>query len=108
MGMPVFPTLAAAVVAVADAEAPVVIDLTIPQPCAEANDAAISGEIVVCAEVERQSLYRLRNADRQNDRTLPKAEFALQDGVSLAVETENADLGMARAQRALVRLKFKF
>lgn len=106
--MPVFVTLAAAGVAAAGAETPVVIDLLVPQPCAQADDSAISGEIVVCAEVDRQSLYRLRNADRQDDGSPPKAEFEIRDGVAVVVETESADLGMARAQRALVRLKVKF
>lgn len=106
--MPVLPILAAAGVALADAEAPVVIDILVPQPCEQVDENRISGEIVVCAEADRQSLYRLRNAERQDDRPLPKAEFEIKDGVAVAVETESADLGMARAQRALVRLKIKF
>jgi len=106
--MPVFLTLAVTSVAAAGAEAPVVIDILVPQPCAQVDENRISGEIVVCAEADRQSLHRLRNADRQDDRPPPKAEFELKDGVAVAVETESADLGMARAQRALVRLKIKF
>lgn len=106
--MPVFLTLAATSVAVAGAETPVVIDILVPQPCAQVDESRISGEIVVCAEADRQSLYRLRNADRQDDGSPPKAEVAIKDGVAVAVETESADLGMARAQRALVRLKIKF
>lgn len=84
------------------------INLLVPQPCTQADDAVISGEIVVCAEADRASIYRLRNADRQDDRAPPKAEFEIKDGVAVAVEAESADLGMMRAQRALVRLKVRF
>lgn len=106
--MPVLPILAAASLAAADAEPPVVFDLTIRQPCAEADDGVISGEIVVCAEVDRQSRYRLRDVGGRNGGSPPKAEFEVKPGVALAVETESADLGMVREQRAMVRLKFKF
>lgn len=106
--MPVLLTLAAASAAVAHAEPPVVIDILVPEPCAQVDESRISGEIVVCAEADRQSLYRLRRADRQDDGSPPKAELEIGEGVAVAVETESADLGMARAQRALVRLKIKF
>ena len=106
--MPVLLTLAAASVAVADAAAPVMIDLLIPQPCARPDDSVMSGEIVVCAKSDGQSPYRLQNADRQDANSPPKAEFELKDGLAVAVETENAELGMARAQRAMVRVKIKF
>lgn len=106
--MPILLTLAVASVAVAVTEAPLVIDLLIPRPCAQADDGVISGEIVVCAEADRQSLHRLQSADRPDDASSPKAEFEIKEGVAVAVETESADLGMARAQRAMVRVKIKF
>jgi hypothetical protein len=100
--MPVFLILAAANVAGAS------VVMLIPQPCTQAEDAAINGEIVVCGERERQSSHRLRRLDRQTDNTPLKAEIQLADGTSVGVETESADLGMVRAQRAMVRVKFKF
>lgn len=90
------------------AEAPTRIDVTVPQPCAEADDDTVGGEIVVCGEREPQARYRLRSVDPKPGSTLPRAEVHLAEGTALAVETESADLGMARSQRAMVRLKFKF
>ena len=100
--------LAATSAAAAGAGVPVVIDLTVAEPCAEADHAAMNGEIVVCGERERQEYYRIVKSDRQAGKPLPKAEVQVAKGTALAIETESEDLGMARTQRAMVRLKFKF
>ena len=106
--MPIYLILAAVAPGAASAEPPVVIDLLIPQTCAQTDEAILQSEIVVCGERERQPLHRLNRIDPVTGRSLPKAEVQLADGTSLAAETESADLGMARSQRAMVRLKLKF
>lgn len=101
--------LAAAASPAVAADERVVIDLTVPQPCAEPDEPTSSTEIVVCAQVDRNELYRLRTATRTaGGKPLPKAEVRLSENSVLAVETESADMGMARAQRAMVRLKIAF
>lgn len=105
-GVPILSILAAATLAAGAVEAPLVIDLTVPTPCAEADEAAMNGEIVVCSEKDRQAL-RLSNAHRPPAKPVPKAEVQVTEGVALGLETESADLGMARSQRAMVRLKIK-
>lgn len=87
---------------------PVVIDLLVRQPCDQGDEAVLANEIIVCGERERQSYYRAAPSGRQTGRPLSKAEVQLAEGTALAVETESEDLGMARAQRAMVRLKIKF
>lgn len=106
--MPIALVLAASQAAIASADVATAFDITVRQPCAPSDEVVISGEIVVCGERERQDAYRLRPVGPGVPRTLPKAEMQVAQGTSLAVETESADLGMARAQRAMVRLKFKF
>ena len=86
----------------------VVIDLLVRQPCGQPDEAVMAGEIVVCAERERQAFYGSTRRDRQAGKPLPKAEVQLAEGTKLAIETESADLGMARSQRAMVRLKIEF
>lgn len=86
----------------------VVIDLTAPQPCRESDELSTASEIVVCAEKDRQERYRLRTDSRPDGKSLPKAEVRLSENATAAVETESADLGMARAQRAMVRFKIAF
>lgn len=86
----------------------VVIDLTVRQPCDLVNDAASATEIIVCGERERQGYYRAASSSEPVDAAIPKAEVRLAEDTSLVVESESADMGMARSQRAMVRLKFKF
>ncbi len=85
-----------------------VIDLTVPRPCPEADEPSVANEIVVCAEKDRQERYRLRTDARPDGKALPKAEVRLSENATAAVETESADLGMARAQRAMVRFRIAF
>lgn len=107
--MMVFLLMAASgAIAPADASERVVIDLTAPEPCASTDEAVLANQIVVCGERERQRYYRVVASDRPEGTPLPKAEVQLAEGTTLAAETESADLGMARSQRAMVRLKIKF
>lgn len=100
--------LAAASASVASTEERVVIDLLVRQPCEQRDEAVLANDIIVCAERERQAYHQAAPSDRQAGKTLPKAELQLAEGTALAVETESEDMGMARSQRAMVRLKFKF
>ena len=82
------------------------IDLLIPQPCA--TRAAASVEIIVCANrAGGPSPYRLSQPPRP-EAQMPKAEVQLADGVSVAAETEQADILGFPSNRALLRLKVKF
>lgn len=87
---------------------PVVIDLLVRQPCDRTDEAVMAEEIVVCGERERQAHYRAAPSQERTATPLHKAEVQVADGAALAVETESQDLGAARAQRAMVRLKIKF
>ena len=82
------------------------IDLTIRHPCEIRK--AIDNEIVVCARREDgSSPYRIKQPPpRQTERG--KAELQLADGVSAAAETESADVGGFRSNRAMIRVKIKF
>lgn len=100
--------LAAVAPAAVEAGDRVVIDLTAPQPCAEPDEPTSSTEIVVCAQTGRNERYRLRSTTRTGGKPLPKAEVRLSENSTVAVETESADMGMARAQRAMVRFKIAF
>ena len=99
--------LAAASAPAAGAAERVAIELTVRQPCDQADDAALTNEIIVCGERERQA-YNQPAPDGRTGKPAPKAEVQLAEGTVLAVETESEDLGRARTQRAMVRLKFKF
>ena len=83
------------------------IDITIPQPCAPRKAAA--DEVVVCANPNGMSPYRLKDQPppRPGAR-LPKAEVQLADGVKVGAETESADVGGFPSNRAMLRLKLKF
>lgn len=85
----------------------VVIDLTVPAPCA-GEEYRIQTEIVVCAKREDGEANRLTDARTSDPEALPRAAVQLADGTELSAETESADLGMARSQRLMVRLKLKF
>jgi hypothetical protein len=87
---------------------PVVIDLLVRPPCEQTDATTLASEIVVCAERTRQSYHGVAPSRRAGGKALPKAEVQLAQGAALALETESADLGMARSQRAMIRLKFKF
>jgi hypothetical protein len=106
----VIPVLAAALspTPAADAEERVVIDLTVPTPCAPEAESELAEEIRVCARLADASPYRIGRSQVRSAEALPRAEVALAEGATLSAETESADLGMARAQRAMVRLKITF
>jgi hypothetical protein len=99
--MIVFPLILAQVVSAAPPER---IDLTIAQPC----HAVSAGEVVVCANRNGESPYRLKQPVEQVKKGLPKAEKQIADGVGLAAETEAADVGGFPSNRAMIRLKIKF
>ncbi|WP_395623327.1 hypothetical protein [Sphingomonas daechungensis] len=83
-----------------------VIDLTIPQPCVA---APADGEVVVCANRNGESPYRLRQPRGKVAETdLPKAEVQVANGVAIAGETEQADVGGFPSNRAMIKLKIKF
>jgi hypothetical protein len=86
----------------------VIVDLTVPTPCAGQEEGALAEEIVVCAKIDGESPYRIGRTTRAGPAAMPKAEVKLSEGTSLSAETESVDLGMVRSQRALVRLKIKF
>lgn len=97
----VFPFILAQVVS---ATPPERIDLTIPQPCR----AESAGEVVVCANRNGESPYRLKQPAVRAREGLPKAEKQIADGVGIAAETEAADVGGFQSNRAMIRLKIKF
>lgn len=80
------------------------IDLTIAQPCQEARTDA---EVVVCAK-RGDSPYRLRDAPPAKRQALPDAKLTIADGVSVAAETEGAEIGGFASNRMMVRFKLKF
>lgn len=101
------------ILAQASAVAPVeaerlVIDLLVPPPCAEDDVQRLQGELVVCANREGDERDRLADPGAVAADGLPRAELQLADGTVVSAETESADLGMARSQRLMVRLKLKF
>jgi hypothetical protein len=82
------------------------IDLLIPQPCA--TRTAASGEIIVCANrAGGPGPYRI-SQPAPSQAQMPKAEVQLADGVSVAAETEQADILGFPSNRAVLRLKVKF
>lgn len=82
------------------------VDLTVPQPCqAQRADA---DEIVVCANRDGQSPYRIKQAERRSDPGMPKAQVKIAQGVNAAAETEQADVGGFPSNRAMIRIKIKF
>jgi hypothetical protein len=96
-----FPLILAQVVS---ASPPERVDLTLPQPCR----AQSAGEVVVCANRNGESPYRLKEPVKQEAEGLPKAEKQIGEGVSVAAETEAADVGGFQSNRAMIRLKIKF
>ena len=96
--------LALALAQVVTAARPETIDLTIPQPCR----AESAGEVVVCANRNGESPYRLKQPPQQAKEGLPKAEKQIAEGVSVSGETQQADVGGFPSNRAMIRLKIKF
>lgn len=86
----------------------VVINIIAPAPCSDKDDIGFDEEIVVCAKREQASTHRISGAEGSVDQLVPRAEVRLADGTTVAAETESTDLGMARSQRLMVRLKVKF
>lgn len=81
------------------------VDLTIPKPCGEQRE---SDEVVVCGSRDGASPYRLKIPMQQSEQALPSARFQISEGVGAAVETEEADVGGFKSNRAMVRVKIKF
>jgi hypothetical protein len=99
--------LLAAMLQAVSASPPERVDLTIPQPCQPAKET--DGEVVVCANRNGESPYRLRDVPAPAEgQTLPKAEVKVADGVGVAAEAEKVDVGGFNSNRAMVRLKVKF
>lgn len=110
--MPIILAVAAAVTpaGVAPAEDSgerVIIDIKVPAPCENEQDS-ISDEIVVCGTVDRAERYRVPRLTTVEETTLPRARFDVSDSVAVSAEAEAVDLGMARSNRAMVRVKIKF
>lgn len=80
------------------------IDLAVPQPCerAKANE-----EVVVCAKRSGESPYRLKQPV-QKERGPAKTQVQIGEGVAIAGETEQANVGGFTSNRAMLRLKIKF
>src|SRR5919106_3952873 len=81
------------------------IDLTVPQPCRP--EAASNDEVVVCANRDGESPYRLREQPPPT-KEMPKAEVSIAEGVSIAAETESEEVGGVPSKRGMIRLKVKF
>ena len=96
---------ATAIAQAISASPPERIDLTITQPCR--TEAASSDEVVVCANRNGESPYRLHEPPPRS-KDLPKAELSVAEGVSVAGETEQADVGGVPSNRVMLRLKVKF
>ena len=98
-------SFAIAITQAISASPPERIDLTIPQPCRP--EAASSDEVVVCANRNGESPYRLQEPPPR-PKEVPKAELSVAEGVSVAGETEQADVGGMRSNRVMLRFKVKF
>ena len=96
---------AIAVVQAVSASPPERIDLTIAQPCRP--EAASADEVVVCANRNGESPYRLKE-EASPETDVPKAELSIAEGASVAGETEQADVGGVPSNRVMLRLKVKF
>jgi hypothetical protein len=97
--------LFAAVLQTVSAGSPERIDLTIPLPCevSRADD-----QVVVCGNRNGESPYRLKQPAQKPRKALPDAQLQIGEGVAIAAETEQADVGGFTSNRAMVRLKIKF
>jgi hypothetical protein len=80
------------------------IDLTVPQPCEPAKGGE---EVVVCANRNGESPYRLKQPARK-ERGPAKAQVQVANGVTAGAETENVDVGGFPSNRFMLRLKMKF
>ena len=98
-------SFAIAITQAISASPPERIDLTIPQYCRP--EAASSDEVVVCANRNGESPYRLQEIPPQT-KEVPKAELSVAEGVSVAGETEQSDVGGMPSNRVMLRLKVKF
>jgi hypothetical protein len=97
----------AAMIQAMSASPPERVDLTIPQPCAEKR--ADSGEVVVCANRNAVSPYRLQEPEEAPEGSaLPKAEVEIADGVTADAGTEQTDVGGFPSNRIMLGLKIKF
>jgi hypothetical protein len=100
------PLLLAALAQAISGVPPERIDLLISQPCA--TRTAARDEVVVCANrAGGPSPYRISQPPLSQAQ-MPKAEVQLADGVSVAAETEQADILGFPSNRAVLRLKLKF
>jgi hypothetical protein len=100
------PVLLAALLQAAAAVPPEKVDLTIPQPCGARRST--DSEIVVCGHRgDGSSPYRIAPSPPQGP-AVPKAEMQVADGVKIAAEAENANVGGFPSDRFVLRLKVKF
>ena len=98
--------LLAAMFQAVSASPPERVDLTIAQPCQPAKGA--EGEVVVCANRNGESPYRLRDVAPVEQKALPDAQVQIAKGVSGGAETESVDVGGFPSNRAMLKLKIKF
>lgn len=86
-------------------DTPKVIDLGLSPPCQAAPTK--EAEVVVCGRRDSErGPYRLPPPTDTAAR--PKAEAQIADRVSIAGETENAEVGGRPSKRLMVRLKIRF
>lgn len=88
------------------ASPPQQIELTVRQPCRAESGAG--DEVVVCANRNGESPYRLNQPAPPPPKSVPKAEVKLAEGVSADAGTEQVDVGGFPSNRAMIRLKVKF
>lgn len=83
------------------------VDLTIPQPCIEQR--AANGEVVVCANRNGVSPYRLQEPEAPAEgAALPDAEVKIADGVTAGAAAQQTDVGGFPSNRIMLGLKIKF
>lgn len=82
------------------------VDLTVPQPCAARQQS--TDEVVVCANRNGESPYRLKQVSTVEEPGIPKAEVGIAEGVSAAANTEAVDVGGFPSNRIMLGLKIKF
>jgi hypothetical protein len=97
--------LALALAQAVSASPPERVDLTIPQPCQPRSSDP--DEVVVCAP-NGPSPYRVQEPPAPPPKGIPKAKVKVAEGVEAGVETEEADVGGYKSNRAMLRLKIKF
>jgi len=81
------------------------IDLTTHQSC---ETTPSDDDVIVCGRRrDDQSRYRIPPTAMRGS-NMPKAAWRLGNGVGLAAETEQVDIGGAPSNRIMIRFKFPF